>query len=104
MSETAIYLALAPKSNSSYAAYRTTQKEIRFNGTQPVPLHLRNATTALQKEWGYGKGYKYPHAFPGAWIQQDYLPPQLQNRTFYQPKTEGAEARLNAWIQSKHKK
>lgn len=104
MSETAIYLALAPKSNSSYAAYRAAQKEIRFNGTQPVPLHLRNATTALQKEWGYGKGYKYPHAFPGAWIQQDYLPPQLQNRTFYQPKTEGAEARLNAWIQSKHKK
>ncbi len=103
MSETAIYLALAPKSNSSYAAYRTAQQEIRHNGALPVPLHLRNASTPLQKEWGYGKGYKYPHSFPGAWTQQDYLPPQLKGRTFYQPKTEGAEARLNAWLQGKIK-
>ncbi|OEU70613.1 MAG: hypothetical protein BA863_19020 [Desulfovibrio sp. S3730MH75] len=65
---------------------------------QPVPLHLRNATSALQKEWGYGRNYKYPHSFPKAWVEQDYLPPELSDRSFYQPKEQGEEPRLNAWL------
>ena len=97
LAETVVYLALARKSNASYAAYGNAAREVRMNGAQPVPLHLRNAATALQKEWGYGKDYKYPHNFPGAWIDQEYLPPNLKNRRFYQPKDQGEEVRLSSW-------
>jgi putative ATPase len=98
LAETVVYLALAPKSNSTYAAYLLAQKEIRANGLKPVPLHLRNAATSLQKEWGFGRGYKYPHAYPEGWIEQEYLPEEIESRTFYQPKSQGMEARLNIWL------
>ena len=98
LAETAVYLALAPKSNASYMAYGMAAREIKLNGTRPVPLHLRNASTRLQKEWGYGKDYKYPHNFPGAWVEQDYLPPELLGKVFYKDRENGEEPRLNAWI------
>lgn len=98
MAQAAVYLALAPKSNSTYAAYRTAQKEVRENGPKPVPLHLRNATSALQREWGYGRGYLYPHNFPKSWADQVYLPNELSGRRFYHPKTQGEEPRLIAWL------
>jgi putative ATPase len=104
LAETVTYLALAPKSNSSYAAYLAAQKEVRTYGLKPVPLHLRNAATALQKKWGYGQGYKYPHAYPGAWVEQEYLPEGLTNRKFYQPKDQGQEQRLNLWLRNLRKK
>ncbi|MFP4391621.1 MAG: replication-associated recombination protein A [Desulfohalobiaceae bacterium] len=104
LAETVTYLALAPKSNSSYAAYLAAQKEVRAHGLKPVPLHLRNAVTALQKKWGYGQGYKYPHAYPGSWIEQEYLPEGLTNRTFYQPKDQGQEQRLNLWLRNQRRK
>lgn len=63
LSETVIYLA-----------YHNAVREIKSNGMQPVPLHLRNAVTKMEKEWGYGKDYQYPHNFPGAWVDQEYLP------------------------------
>jgi len=97
MAETVVYLALARKSNSSYAAYLNAAKEVRTNGPQPVPLHLRNPSTHLHKEWGYGKEYKYPHDYPQAWVDQEYLPVELEGRRFYQPKDQGEEARLSAW-------
>lgn len=103
LAETVVYLALAPKSNSTYAAYLTVQKEIRFNGPKPVPLHLRNPSTSLHKEWGYGQGYKYPHAFPDAWVEQDYLPADLKHRRFFTPKNQGYEPRLLAWLKKKKK-
>lgn len=98
MAQTAVYLALAPKSNSTYAAYRTAQKEVRENGPKPVPLHLRNATSALQREWGYGRGYLYPHNFPKSWADQDYLPTELTGRIFYHGKDQGEEPKLAAWL------
>lgn len=98
MSQTAVYLALAPKSNSTYGAYRTAQKEVRENGAKPVPLHLRNATTSLQREWGYGRGYLYPHNFPKSWADQDYLPSDLSGRKFYHPKDQGTEPKLLSWL------
>jgi len=98
MSQTVVYLALAPKSNSTYAAYRTAQKEVRENGPKPVPLHLRNATSSLQREWGYGRGYLYPHNFPKSWADQDYLPSELSGRKFYHPKDQGEEPKLLAWL------
>jgi putative ATPase len=97
MAETVVYLALARKSNSTYAAYLNAAKEVRTGGPQPVPLHLRNPSTQLHKEWGYGKEYRYPHDYPQAWVEQEYLPVELEGRRFYQPKDQGEEARLSAW-------
>ena len=104
LAETVIYLALAPKSNATYAALRAAQKEVRENGPQGVPLHLRNASTALQREWGYGRGYKYPHAFPGSWVEQEYLPPELKGRRFYVAKEEGQEPKLHVWLKARLKR
>jgi putative ATPase len=104
LAETVVYLALAPKSNATYAAIRSAQKEVRTSGALPVPLHLRNASTALQKEWGYGRNYQYPHSFPGAWVAQEYLPPELKDRRFYAAKDQGQEPKLNAWARQHRKK
>ncbi len=97
LAETCVYLALARKSNSAYAAYMNAKREVKEHGPQPVPMHLRNPSTKMQKEWGYGKGYQYPHNFPEAWVEQDYLPDNLKGRRFYAPKETGEEARLSAW-------
>lgn len=104
LAETCVYLALAPKSNSTYSALRNAQSEVRQSGPQPVPLHLRNASTALQREWGYGRGYKYPHSFPGSWVAQEYLPTDLEGRKFYEPKELGEEGRLIAFHRGRRTK
>lgn len=96
LAETTVYLAVSPKSNASYAAYRRAQHHLREHGTDPVPIHLRNAATKLMKEWGYGEGYKYPHDFPGGWAEQRYLPDEV-NARFYKPSDNGQEPRLLAW-------
>ena len=104
MSETVVYLALAPKSNSTYMAYRQAAAQIRQHGPLPVPMHLRNPATKLMKEWGFGKGYLYPHNFPEAWVEQDYLPDDAVNLRFYEPKTQGQEPRLAARLKQIRKK
>ncbi|OXS28516.1 MAG: recombinase RarA [Desulfovibrio sp. MES5] len=103
LAETVTYLAMARKSNASYAAYLNAQREIKLNGPRPVPLHLRNPSTQLQKEWGYGKEYKYPHNYPDSWIDQSYLPQGLEGRRFYQPRDNGEEPRLSQWWRKIHK-
>ena len=97
LAETVVYLSLALKSNSTYAAWHNVVREIKNSGPQPVPLHLRNATTRLQKEWGYGKDYQYPHNFTGAGVAQEYLPAEVVVRRFYQAKELGQEPRLAMW-------
>lgn len=104
LAETTVYLALAPKSNSAYAAYLAAKKELGIQGPKPVPLHLRNASTALQKQWGFGQGYKYPHSYPEAWVNQEYLPDELRGRQFYQAKDQGLEPRLAARLARLRKK
>jgi putative ATPase len=96
-----VYLALAPKSNSAYSAYLAAQKEIRKNGIKPVPLHLRNPASGLQRKWGFGQDYKYPHAYPGAWVEQEYLPEEVRGKQFYQPKDQGQEPRIFLWLKQK---
>lgn len=103
LAETVTYLALARKSNATYAAYLNAQREIKLNGPHPVPLHLRNPSTQMHKEWGYGKEYKYPHNYPDSWIQQTYLPQELEGRRFYQPRDNGEEPRLTQWWRRLHK-
>ena len=104
MAETTVYLALAPKSNSSYAAYLAARKEVLAKGALPVPMHLRNPSAKLQRQWGFGEGYKYPHAYPGAWVDQEYLPTELAGVRFYQEKDQGAEPKLAARLKGLRKK
>ena len=102
LAETVTYLALARKSNSTYAAYINAVREVRINGKKPVPLHLRNPVTKMQKEWGYGKGYQYPHAFPEGWTAQQYLPDGVDGKRFYFPKEYGEELRRAQWWRKLH--
>jgi putative ATPase len=85
LSEAAVYLARAPKSNSAYRAYLAARQAIEESGNLPVPLHLRNAPTGLMKSMGYGKGYKYAHDFEGGVADQQHLPDALRGRRFYEP-------------------
>lgn len=104
LAETTVYLALAPKSNSAYAAYLAARKEIATQGLKPVPMHLRNPSAKLQRQWGFGEGYKYPHAYPGSWVEQDYMPPELAGVRFYQEKDQGEEPKLAARLKGLKKK
>ena len=94
MSEAAIYLALAPKSNSAIATYQAAKQAVVKRGALPVPLHLRNAPTKLMRELGYGTAYKYPHDFAGHHVAEQYLPDALRDATFYHPSTSGYEKTL----------
>ncbi len=91
LSQTAIYLATAPKSNSALTAYTNALKDVKKHGALPVPLHLRNAPTSLMKDLGYGKGYKYPHSFKGHWVKEEYLPDKLRGKRYYFPSDSGKE-------------
>ena len=85
LAHTTIYLAASPKSNSAYKAINQAIDTVKKTGQLQVPLHLRNAPTELMKELDYGKAYKYPHDYPGNFVEQTYLPDQLKNSKFYQP-------------------
>ena len=94
LAELTIYLALAPKSNSSYEAILKVREEIEANPYEEVPLFIRNAPTRLMKDLGYGKGYVYPHNVEGGIISENYLPLKLKDRIFYYPKDAGKEKEL----------
>jgi putative ATPase len=94
LAEAAVYLATAPKSNRVYAAWGAAQEAARRTPAAPVPLHLRNAVTGLMKEIGYGKGYRYAHDAPSAYLSQAYLPEGLEGERFYEPGPMGLEKRI----------
>ncbi len=86
LSEAAIYLARAPKSNSAMKAYSSALGAVREHGALPVPLHLRNAATGLMAAQGYGKDYQYAHDFQGGVAsEQQHLPDALADASFYEP-------------------
>jgi putative ATPase len=107
LAQAAVYLATAPKSNSIYRAYGEVQETVASAGSLPVPLHIRNAPTALMKDIGYGRGYQYAHDFKDAFTPQDYLPVELRGRIFYQPSDRGYERtvkeRLERWRELRRK-
>jgi putative ATPase len=107
LAQAAVYLATAPKSNSIYLAYGQAQATVAEKGSLPVPLHIRNAPTALMKGLGYGRGYRYAHDFKEAYAPQDYLPDELKGRVFYHPTDRGYEKavseRLERWRQLRRK-
>jgi len=94
LAEMTIYLATAPKSNSSLRALQSALEAARETPALPVPMHIRNAPTSLMKELGYGAGYRYAHDSPDAWVPQDYLPDALHGREFYTPGPAGYEKRI----------
>jgi putative ATPase len=99
--QAAVYLATAPKSNALYQAHGLVKKVIEKTGALPVPLHLRNAPTALMKGWGYGQGYRYAHDYPEGLVAQENFPEELKGRRFYHPTERGFEktirTRLEYW-------
>jgi putative ATPase len=90
------FLACAPKSNASYVAINRAIAAVREHGSLPVPLHLRNAPTALMKGMGYGRDYVYPHNAPGELVTASNLPEALGRPTFYEPRHEGAESETSS--------
>jgi len=93
MAETALYLALAPKSNSTGAAYTAALRDVEATRNDPVPLHLRNAVTGLMRQMGYGSGYKYAHDYEGHVVDQQHLPDRVAGHTYYRAADEGWEGR-----------
>ena len=89
LAEAAIYLARAPKSNSVYTALSKAIEDAA--SADPVPLHLREAGTPTARKLGYGKGYKYPHDFPGHIVEQEYRPAHFSGNRYYEPSGEGEE-------------
>ena len=103
LSQMTIYLATAPKSNSSKAALSAALEAARESPAAGVPMHIRNAPTALMKELGYHRGYQYAHDSADAFIPQEYLPDELRGAQFYEPGPFGFEkeiAKRLAWWQS----
>jgi len=97
------YLSTAPKSNSSYMAYLEAADDVRKWGPLPVPLHIRNAPTGLMKKLGYGKGYKYPHGYKGAIVEQEYRPDKLKGRSYYRPTERGYEREITELMDRRKK-
>ncbi len=94
LSECVIYLATSPKSNSAYEAIDAAIALVKQTGDLPVPLHIRNAPTKLMKEIGYGKNYKYSHAFEGNFAEQDYLPEKIRKERIYHPQNNATEIKI----------
>ncbi len=94
LAQAAVYLALAPKSDSVYKALAEAEKDVQRTAAEPVPLHLRNAPTRLMKELDYGKGYQHAHNFQDAAVEMECLPPSLKGRQYYHPSSRGVEQRV----------
>ena len=94
LSNAVIYLALAPKSNAGYAAYKASRAHAKRTGSAPPPMHIRNAPTALMKEKGYGAGYEYDHDAEDGVSGQDYFPDGMERPAFYEPVERGFERDL----------
>jgi putative ATPase len=100
LTEAALYLAAAPKSNSVLRAYVAASDDVAETLHQPVPLHLRNAVTGLGRALGYGSGYRYSHDHEGGVVEQQHLPESLAGRRYYDPSTHGAEREVAKRLQS----
>ena len=98
LAEVAVYLAVSPKSNSTYQGIGAALAEVRNSGNQPVPLPLCNAPTELMASLGYHDGYKNPHEYPAHFIEQQYLPDMLTEKRFWHPQHSPQEDKYYQWI------
>jgi putative ATPase len=108
LAQATTYLASAPKSNASYAGINAALADVRHENTPEVPMHLRNAVTGLMKEEGYGSGYRYAHGDEPEGMNDRYLPGEISDRVYYDPKGSGAEAeikeRLERWRKTRERR
>lgn len=95
LAEATVYLATSPKSNSAYESINSALDYVRETGNLPVPLHLRNAPTKLMSQLGYGKDYKYAHAYKGNFVEQQFLPDDAEGERFWHPQDNAAENKLH---------
>ncbi|HLY98824.1 MAG TPA: replication-associated recombination protein A [Candidatus Angelobacter sp.] len=103
LAQAVAYLALAPKSNALYTAYNAVLEDVEKTSAAPVPLHIRNAPTALMKKVGYGKGYQYAHDLEDKVADMECLPDNLRGRRYYHPTTEGREKLLSQRLEEIHR-
>ncbi|MGP1501852.1 replication-associated recombination protein A [Bergeyella cardium] len=103
LSETAVYLAVSPKSNSTYKAINEALAFVKKTGDLPVPLHLRNAPTKLMKDLNYGKDYKYAHSYDGNFTEQEFLPEEISGTRFYEPGNNSTEKKIKDELTKKWK-
>ena len=100
LAEATVYLATSPKSNSAYEGINSALALVRETGNLPVPLHLRNAPTKLMKQLGYGKEYKYAHAYEGHFVKQQFLPDEVKDTRIWHPQYNAQEAKLKERMKS----
>ena len=100
LAETTVYLATSPKSNSAYQGINDALGLVRETGNLPVPLHLRNAPTKLMKQLGYGKDYKYAHAYSGNFVNQQFLPDEVKDCRIWHPQNNAQEVKLKERMQA----
>ncbi|MBR5541751.1 MAG: replication-associated recombination protein A [Bacteroides sp.] len=100
LAEATVYLATSPKSNSAYAGINGALELVRETGNLPVPLHLRNAPTKLMKQLGYGKEYKYAHAYEGNFVNQQFLPDEVKDQRIWHPQNNAQEVKLKERMQT----
>lgn len=93
LSQTVTFLACSPKSNAAYEAMNKAQALVKQTGDLPVPLHLRNAPTKLMEDIGYGKGYRYAHAYEGNFVDEEFLPKSIRGTKLYEPGNNPSEAK-----------
>lgn len=103
LSETAVYLAVSPKSNSTYLAINMAMDFVKKTGNLPVPLHLRNAPTKLMKEMDYGKNYQYAHSHQGNFVDLEFLPQEITGVQFYEPGSNSTEKKIAEELKKKWK-
>ncbi|WP_226064300.1 replication-associated recombination protein A [Kaistella polysaccharea] len=103
LSETAVYLAISPKSNSTYVAINDAISKVKKTGNLPVPLHLRNAPTKLMKDLNYGKDYDYAHSYEGNFVDLEFLPEELKGTSFYKPGNNSTENKISDQLKKKWK-
>jgi putative ATPase len=104
LAELAVYLALAPKSNALETGYHAVQAAVRERGDLPVPLHIRNAPTALMRGLDYGKDYRYAHDHPGHWVADDYLPDTLRGQRFFTAGDQGWEGAQRPLLEDRRRR
>jgi len=100
LSQCAIYLAAAPKSDACGSSYQRALDAVRLHGALPVPLHLRNAPTGLMRQLGHGAGYRNPHDDPAGQVVEEYLPERLRGSRFFRPGSRGHERRILARLEA----
>ena len=104
LAQAAIYLAAAPKSNASYKAIEEALTAVEEGGSHRVPAHLRGTGYRGAARLGHGKGYLYPHDYPGHFVEQSYLPPALAGKRFYRPGVEGFERQIGERLEELNRK